>query len=140
MNDLIKKIIFVILLVIMFAPNTYSSNAVEWKKVTENNYINPETIIGTNDIYGFIFMLKSFNKGQYEPVNGLNISYTLSQYTLDCGKNKYKIGIIDSYDAQGNFVNGDYNKYAKFQPIVSGTAVSAVAAKLCRPLNSASSQ
>ena len=39
----------------------------------------------------------------------------------------YKIGVIDSYAEDGSFVNGDYNKYAKFRPIVLGTAISNVA-------------
>ena len=43
------------------------------------------------------------------------------------------VGVIDSYGYQDNFVNGDYNKYAKFQPIAEGTAVSEVAKRLCRP-------
>lgn len=116
-------------------PISLATEPQEWKQVAVNNYINPETIIGTDDMYGFMFILKSYNKGQYEPVNGKNISYTLSQHTIDCGRQKYKIGVIDSYDEFGNFVNGDYNKYAQFQSIVPGTAVSAVAQKLCRPIN-----
>jgi len=103
-----------------------------WQKVADNNYINPDGIVGMEDIYGFSFILKSYNKGQYEPVNGKRIWYTLSQYTIDCGKQKYKIGMIDSYGYENNFINGDYNRYAAFQPIVSGTAVSAVSKMLCR--------
>lgn len=103
-----------------------------WQKVAENNYINPDGIVGMEDIYGFSFILKSYNKGQYEPVNGKRIWYTLSQYTIDCGKKKYKIGMIDSYGYENNFINGDYNRYASFQPIVSGTAVSSVSKMLCR--------
>lgn len=103
-----------------------------WQKVAENNYINTDGIMGTQDIYGFSFVLKAYNKGQYEPVNGKKIWYTLSQYTIDCAKQKYKIGIIDSYGYNNNFINGDYNRYASFQPIVQGTAVSAVASELCK--------
>ena len=133
MKDFIKNII-VIIFACVYAPVSFGQDEVEWKKVAENNYINPETIIGAEDVYGYIFMLKAYNKGQYEPINGKIISYTLSQYTIDCSRNSYKIGLMDSYDIQGNFVNGDYNRYAKFQPIVSGTAVSAVSQKLCRPV------
>ena len=135
MNIHINKLCIILLLLLSFVPVGFCQEVVEWKKVAENNYINLDTIVGTDDIYGFMFMLKSYNKGQYEPVNGKSISYTLSQHTIDCGKQKYKIGVIDSYDEFGNFVNGDYNKYAQFQSIVSGTAVSAVAQKLCRPVN-----
>lgn len=110
-----------------------TTDDINWQQVTENNFIDVDGIVGTSDMYGFTFILKSYNKGQYEPVNGINIKYTLSQYTVDCLKYKYKIGVIDSYGEQNNFVNGDYNRYANFQPIVQGTAVGAVAAKLCRP-------
>lgn len=103
-----------------------------WKRVSDNNYIDSDGIVGTEDMYGFSFLLKSYNKGQYEPVNGKNVWYTLSQYTIDCGRKTYKIGVMDSYGYKNNFINGDYNKYAQFQPIVQGTAVSAVANKLCR--------
>lgn len=103
-----------------------------WKQVSENNYIDSDGIVGTEDIYGFTFLLKAYNKGQYEPINGKDVWYTLSQYTIDCGRKTYKIGVMDSYGYENNFIYGDYNKYAEFQPIVSGTAVSAVANKLCR--------
>lgn len=128
-----KKFIAVFIILLTSSLTTRASEEFNWQRVTENNYINPEGIIGTTDIYGFSFILKSFNKGQYEPVNGKEILYTLSNYTIDCSKNKYKIGVIDSYGYQNNFVNGDYNKYAKFQPIAEGTAVSEVAKKLCKP-------
>lgn len=42
---------------------------------------------------------------------------------------------MDSYGKQDNFITGDYNKYAEFQPIVGGTAVSNVYKKLCRPVD-----
>src|SRR5574344_52586 len=109
-----------------------SQDDAQWLKVTDNNYIDAEGIVGTEDIYGFTFLLKSYNKGQYEAVDDTNIWYTLSQYTIDCGKHTYKIGMMDSYGYQNNFVTGDYNKYSEFQPIVSGTAVSSVSNKLCR--------
>lgn len=103
-----------------------------WTKVDENNYIDYEAVVGSEDMYGYSFLLKSYNKGQYESVNGKTILYTLGQYELNCGKRSYRLGIIDSYDKQGNFVNGDYNKYSQFQPVVEGTAVWVVASKLCK--------
>ena len=128
------KRFFVILLIMFFLLPVYGvQDEIEWKKVAENSYINPDGIMGVEDIYGYSFLLKSYNKGQYESVNGKKINYTLSQYTIDCVKNKYKIGMIDSYGYDDNFINGDYNRYALFQPIVGGTAVSAVAKELCRP-------
>lgn len=126
-----------ILLLILFLTSiagicSENSEDSSWKRVSDNNYIDSDGIVGTEDMYGFSFLLKSYNKGQYEPVNGKNVWYTLSQYTIDCGRNTYKIGVMDSYGYKNNFINGDYNKYAQFQPIVQGTAVSAVANKLCR--------
>lgn len=126
-----KFILFITILI--NALSVLANEEITWQRVCENNYINREGIVGTTDIYGFSFILKSFNKGQYEPVNGKKILYTLSNYTIDCAKMKYKIGVIDSYGYQDNFINGDYNRYAKFQPIAEGTAVSEVAKKLCRP-------
>lgn len=108
-------------------------NDTNWSKIAPNNYVDEGAIVGLVDKYGFSFLLKSFNKGQYEPVDGRQILYTLSQYEIDCVKNTYKIGVIDSYDDEGFFVNGDYNRYAEFQPIVNGTAVAILAKKLCRP-------
>ena len=67
---------------------------VAWQKVAEDSYIDPDGIVGSSDMYGFSFLLKAYNKGQYEPVNGNSIWYTLSQYTIDCAKQKYKIGMI----------------------------------------------
>ena len=112
-----------------------SEEYAEWKRVDENSYIDSDGIVGAEDIYGFTFLLKSYNKGQYEPVNGKFIFYTLAQYTIDCAKRSYKIGVMDSYGKQDNFITGDYNKYAEFQPIVGGTAVSNVYKKLCRPVD-----
>lgn len=128
---------FLILLLILFLTSiagicSENSEDSSWKRVSDNNYIDSDGIVGTEDMYGFSFLLKSYNKGQYEPVNGKNVWYTLSQYTIDCGRKTYKIGVMDSYGYKNNFINGDYNKYAQFQPIVQGTAVSAVANKLCR--------
>ena len=121
------------LIIIISSLSAFANEEIRWQRVSENNYINPDGIIGTTDRYGFSFLLKSYNKGQYEPFNGKEILYTLNNYTIDCSKMKYKIGIIDSYGTQDNFINGDYNKYASFQPIAEGTAVSEVAKKLCRP-------
>lgn len=112
-----------------------SEEYTEWKRVDENSYIDSDGIVGAEDIYGFTFLLKSYNKGQYEPVNGKFIFYTLAQYTIDCAKKSYKIGVMDSYGKQDNFITGDYNKYAEFQPIVGDTAVSNVYKKLCRPVD-----
>ena len=136
-NKGMKKIaILLIMLLISFMPVLSAqedTDDTEWQKVAENSYVNLDGITGMEDIYGFSFLIKAYNKGQYEPVNGKKIWYTLSQYTIDCAKQKYKIGVIDSYGFKNNFVNGDYNRYATFQPIVQGTAVSAVAKELCRP-------
>lgn len=130
-----KKILVLIILFIVSSVTASCSedtSETPWKKVTDNNYIYEDGIVGTEEIYGFTFLLKSYNKGQYEAVNGKNIWYTLSQYTINCGEMTYKIGVMDSYSYQDRFIFGDYNKYAAYQPIVSGTAISAVANKLCR--------
>lgn len=125
-------IIFISIFCFSCAAASQNEENSEWKKVAPYNYLYLDAVTGTEDMYGFNFLLKSYNKGQYEPVNGKKISYTLGQYTIDCAKRKYKIGVIDSYSENGGFVNGDYNRYASFQPIVSGTAVSEVAKELCR--------
>ena len=132
-----KKVLYLIIASILCvipaisAPDDDSATA-SWQKVNENSYLDADGVIGLEDIYGFSFLMKSYNKGQYEPYNGKTISYTLGQYTIDCGKRKYKIGVLDSYGSKDNFINGDYNRYATFQPIVQGTAVSDVAKMLCR--------
>ena len=133
MKKIFLSILFFLCLMtsIVFAQ---SEEYTEWKRVDENSYIDSDGIVGAEDIYGFTFLLKSYNKGQYEPVNGKFIFYTLAQYTIDCAKRSYKIGVMDSYGRQDNFITGDYNKYAEFQPIVGGTAVSNVYKKLCRPV------
>lgn len=129
---------FLVILFILFYGFSVALYAAEegvlWEKVSDNNYINPDGITGTEEMYGFTFLLKSYNKGQYEPVNGKKISYTIGRYSIDCGRYTYKIGVIDSYGSNDNFITGDYNRYAKFQPIIDGTAVEAVAKKLCRPI------
>ena len=119
-------------LILLCALNA-SYAAENWTKVAPNNYVDYEAVIGLQERYGYSFLLKAYNKGQYEPIDGRQILYTLSQYEIDCGRKTYKIGIIDSYDKDDIFVNGDYNRFAQFQPIVTGTAVSAVAGKLCKP-------
>ncbi|MBD5402610.1 hypothetical protein HDR58_07420 [bacterium] len=124
-------IIFLLSMTIVKSNETDSQTM--WKRVDSNSFIYQDGIIGTEDIYGFSFLLKAYNKGQYEPVSGKRILYTLTQYTIDCDKKKYKIGVIDSYGERDNFISGDYNKYAQFQPIVSGTSVASVAEKLCKP-------
>jgi hypothetical protein len=103
-----------------------------WKQVEYNSFINSETVIREADDNIYIFLLKSYNKGQYEPVNGVDVDYAISQYTVDCNQGLYKIGMIDSYSKEGNFVNGDYNRFAKFQPVVSGIAVYNVMKDLCK--------
>ena len=105
---------------------------INWRKITDYAYVDFDGIIGVEDVYGYKFLLKAYNKGQYENINGENVSYTISSYTIDCEKHKYKIGTIDSYDKNDKFINGDYNRYAKFQPIVEGTAISKMSQKLCR--------
>ena len=125
--------LFLFLMIIGLPVFSSHEDEINWVKVADNTFINPDGIIGCEDIYGFSFLLKAYNKGQYEPVNGKKIWYTLSQYTIDCSKKKYKIGVIDSYGFKDNFVNGDYNRYSTFQPIVQGTAVSEVYKNLCRP-------
>jgi len=109
-----------------------SAGDTNWREVAPNIYIDTDGIAGREDTYGYSFLLKSYNKGQYEPINGINIEYTLSQYTIDCDKQTYKIGLIDSYDKEDNFVFGDYNRFAQFQPIVSDTAISFVSKMLCK--------
>lgn len=133
---MLKKLVLLFLIVFFVSGLVVRSQDVDdtvWQQVTENNYVDFSGVVGTENMYGFTFILKSYNKGQYEPIHGVKIKYTLSQYTIDCLKNKYKIGVMDSYGYNNNFVNGDYNRYATFQPIVKGTAVDAVASKLCRP-------
>ncbi|MBR1461115.1 hypothetical protein IJ596_05735 [bacterium] len=126
-------LIFLLLITPMLICSAEESDGINWKHVAPNNYIDPDGITGTTDRYGYSFLLKSYNKGQYEPIEGRQVLYTLGQYEIDCLKRKYRLGTIDSYDDDGIFLNGDYNKYAQFQPIVSGTAVSAVSRKLCKP-------
>ena len=126
-----KKFFLMLVIVFLGLPSISAEDEV-WKKVSPDCFINPDTIIGVEDIYGFSFLLKAYNKGQYEPVNGNKIWYTISQYTINCSNFTYKIGTIDSYGFENEFVNGDYNRYAKFQPIIPDTAVSIVALKLCR--------
>ncbi len=127
-----KKNLLLIVLVIMFSVCCAYSKNDTWERIAPNNYVDMDAVVGLENIYGYSFLLKSYNKGQYEPVNGRQIHYTLSQNEIDCAKRKYKIGIIDSYDENDNFINGDYNKYAEFQPIVSGTAMYEIAKSLCR--------
>ena len=134
-----KKLLLLLLVMIGFiqtvAYSNNSYNSDEWTKVVENNYVNTSGITGTYDRYGFSFLLKSYNKGQYEPVNNHAISYTISRYTIDCDKLSYKIGIMDSYGKNDEFITGDYNKFAQFQPIIPDTAIGTIANKLCKHTN-----
>ena len=129
-----KKIFTLILFAFFFflPVSSKENESSEWERVAPNNYVYKDTIAGTEDFYGFSFLLKSYNKGQYEPVNNRQILYTLGMYEINCLKHTYKIGTIDSYDDEGDFVNGDYNKYAQFQPIVQGTAIDVLASRLCK--------
>ncbi len=129
-----KKIFTLILFafLILLPVSSKENESSEWERVAPNNYVYKDTIAGTEDFYGFSFLLKSYNKGQYEPVNNRQILYTLGMYEINCLKHTYKIGTIDSYDDEGDFVNGDYNKYAQFQPIVQGTAIDVLASRLCK--------
>ena len=129
-----KKIFALILFafLILLPVSSKENESAEWERVAPNNYVYKDTIAGTDGFYGFSFLLKSYNKGQYEPVNNRQILYTLGMYEINCLKHTYKIGTIDSYDDEGDFVNGDYNKYAQFQPIVQGTAIDVLASRLCK--------
>ena len=129
-----KKIFTLILFafLILLPVSSKENESSEWERVAPSNYVYKDTIAGTEDFYGFSFLLKSYNKGQYEPVNNRQILYTLGMYEINCLKHTYKIGTIDSYDDEGDFVNGDYNKYAQFQPIVQGTAIDVLASRLCK--------
>ena len=129
-----KKIFTLILFafLILLPVSSKENESSEWERVAPNNYVYKDTIAGTEDFYGFSFLLQSYNKGQYEPVNNRQILYTLGMYEINCLKHTYKIGTIDSYDDEGDFVNGDYNKYAQFQPIVQGTAIDVLASRLCK--------
>ena len=121
-----KFSMILVLLLFIVAGCSFAQDGVAWRRVDENNFINPDGIVATSE--GYTFMLKAFNKGQYEPVNGKKINYTISQYSIDCENMEYKIGVIDSFGYEDNFVN----RYAKFQSIVSGTAVEKVAKHLCK--------
>ena len=124
-----KKVLLATLFIVCL-PVVAMDNGVSWERVDENSFVNLHTIVNHAE-QNVTFMLKAYNKGQYESVNGQNIAYTISQYTINCRDKMYKIGVIDSYSEDGSFVNGDYNRYAKFRPIVHGTAVSNVANKFC---------
>jgi hypothetical protein len=102
------------------------------KLISVNSYINPSEIVKISD-GNYSFILKAYNKGQYEPVNGRFIEYTLTEHIINCTNATYKLGLIDSYDKENNFVNGDYNRYATFQPIVQGTSVGDVYNLICKP-------
>lgn len=127
-----KKISLSILLFILFIMPAVGKESPEWEHIAPNNYVYTDGITGLENIYGYSFLLKSYNKGQYEPVNGRQVHYTLGQYELNCAKRTYKIGVLDSYDEKDVFINGDYNKYAQFQPVVKGTAIYAMTTKLCK--------
>ncbi|HCB11754.1 MAG TPA: hypothetical protein DEO94_06455 [Cyanobacteria bacterium UBA11991] len=127
-----KRLLAAIFIICFSLVPSYGGESEEWDYVAPNNYVYKDGIMGLENMYGFSFMLKSYNKGQYEPINGKDVEYTLGQYEINCLRHTYKIGVLDSYDSKDNFVNGDYNRYAQFQPIVSGTAIDAMALKLCK--------
>ncbi len=125
-----KRFFLVMGLSILFSASALSDTV--WTKIDETSYTDFDNIVGLEDIYGYSFLLKTYNKGQFEPINGRNILYAISQYEIDCRKNSYKIGTIDSYDEDDAFVYGDYNRFSEFQPIVEGSSVSIISKKLCR--------
>lgn len=127
-----KKLFLLFILFIFCTMPVMSKESEEWEHIAPNNYVYKDGIIGLENMYGYSFLLKSYNKGQYEPVNGRQVHYTLGQYEINCAKRTYKIGVLDSYDENGGFINGDYNKYAQFQPVVEGTAIYVMTTKLCK--------
>ena len=127
-----KKILIIAILVISGFIPAICKESEQWEHIAPNNYVFKDGIMGLENIYGYSFLLKSYNKGQYEPINGKQVHYTLGQYELNCAKRTYKIGVLDSYDEDDGFINGDYNKYAQFQPIVEGAAIYVMATKLCK--------
>ena len=127
-----KRIFSILFSFIFCIIPVFSKESEEWERIAPNNYVYKEGITGLENIYGYSFLLKSYNKGQYEPVNGKQISYTLGQYEINCARKTYKVGVLDSYDENDGFINGDYNKYAQFQPVVEGTAIYIITTKLCK--------
>ena len=112
-----KKLLVIFLLFILCTLPVSTKESEEWEHIAPNNYVYKEGINGLENIYGYSFLIKSYNKGQYE---------------INCAKKTYKIGVLDSYDENDNFINGDYNKYAQFQPVVEGTAIYVMTTKLCK--------
>lgn len=127
-----KKLFSIFFIFMLFIIPVIAKETDEWEHIAPNNYVYKDGITGMENMYGYSFLLKSYNKGQYEPVNHKQIHYTLGQYEINCAKRTYKIGVLDSYDENDNFINGDYNKYAQFQPIVEGTAIYVMLTKLCK--------
>ncbi len=126
------KNLIILIIIVLTSCIFVQAQDLNWTRIDDNNFVDYESVVGADDMYGYTFLMKSFNKGQYEPVNGRSILYTLSHYEINCAKRTYKIGVMDSYDKNDGFVNGDYNRFAEFQPVVEGSAVSVVASKLCR--------
>lgn len=127
-----KKFLIVLFIFLLTIPVQAQTFGPEWVKIDENNYLAADSVVGAEDKYGFTFLLKSYNKGQYEPFNGKSISYALGHYEINCAEQSYKIGLLDSYDRNDGFVIGDYNRYSTFQPLVQGSAVGLVSQKLCK--------
>ena len=68
-----KKLLLTTIILFISTVIAYSAeNSAEsgWKRVSDSSFIDEDGIMGAEDIYGFSFLLKSYNKGQYEPVNG----------------------------------------------------------------------
>ena len=104
----------------------------EWSKINDYDYIDLDSINGTENYYGFNFNLKSFNRGQYEKINNTVVSYTITKYSINCLKQKYNITKIDCYDNNDNFISEELNPYSRFRPIISGTSIKNVFNNLCR--------
>ena len=130
---MIKKFIIIILIFTNFGiPVLAKTNDNNWEQLDLYSFIDKSGIIDTNEFYGYSFLLKTFNKGQFEPIRNIPVSYTISQYLLNCSEKTYKIGVIDSYNNNGDFLYGDYNKFASFQPIIAGTTINEVQKLLCK--------
>lgn len=57
-----KKICFTVLILLFAVCANAETVDVMWHKVDDNNYVYKDGIVGTEDRYGFTFLLKSYNK------------------------------------------------------------------------------
>ena len=129
-----KKLLFIIL-TILFAQNTVVAQIQKSEfpiKISNSSNSSILEIIKNSSENSYLLLLKTYNKGQFEPIDNRKIAYTISSYTIDCDNFLYKIGTIDSYSIENDFITGDYNKYAKFQPIVTGSDIGEISNKLCK--------